>query len=119
MTSNAPPSGVAGFFGRVDGGNHPLLERRASTQRSGASSGSAAASSNDTVRFVGQHHVADRGDVAGDADAEAAEQLPGEAAGGHARGRFAGAGALEHVADVVVAVLDRAGQIGVARAAAA
>ena len=35
-------------------------------------------------------------------------------AGGHARGRLARARALEHVAHVVVAVLERAGEIGVA-----
>ena len=53
--------------------------------------------------------------MARDANAEAAEQLPGQRSGGHAGGGLARAGALEHVADVVVTVLDRAGEIGVAR----
>ena len=50
-------------------------------------------------------------------DADVREQLARDGAGGDARGGFARAGALEHVADVVVAVLERAGQVGVARAA--
>ena len=49
----------------------------------------------------------------------AAEQLPREPAERDARGGLARAGALEHVANVVVVVLERAGEIGVARAAAA
>ena len=42
------------------------------------------------------------------------EQLPGDGADGDPRRRFARAGALEHVADVVVPVLERAGEVGVA-----
>ena len=47
-------------------------------------------------------------------DAELPQQLPADGADGDARRRFAGAGAFEHVADVVVAVLDDAGEVGVA-----
>jgi hypothetical protein len=53
--------------------------------------------------------------VAVDADPEGAQELLGEGSGGHAGGRLPGAGALEHVADVAVAELERAGEIGVAR----
>ena len=52
-------------------------------------------------------------DVADDVGADAPEQLAGDGADGDARSRFARAGALEHVADVVVPVLDDAGEIGV------
>ena len=45
----------------------------------------------------------------------AREQLPGHRAGGDAGGGFTRAGALEHVANVVVIVLERAGEIGVTR----
>ena len=49
-----------------------------------------------------------------DGDAEGAQELLGERAGGHPRRRLAGAGALEHVADVGVAVLEQPGEVGVA-----
>ena len=110
---------VAGFARRVDRGHHPLLD--VARRRSGAAhlreppalrrrrpSGSS--------RSI---DVANRRHMAGDADAEAAQQLARQAAGGDARRRLARAGALEHVADVVVAVLDGAGEVGVARAGAA
>ena len=48
-----------------------------------------------------------------------AEQLAGDRADRDARRGLARARALEHVADVVVAVLHDAGEIGVARDAAA
>ena len=48
-------------------------------------------------------------------EADGFEHLPGEGAGGDPRGRFPRARALEHVAQVVVPVLQRAGEIGVAR----
>ena len=51
-----------------------------------------------------------------DADAERGEEAAGERAGGDAGRGLAGAGALEHVADVGVAVLLGADQVGVARA---
>ena len=41
------------------------------------------------------------------------EQLSGQASGRDASGGFARAGTLEHIADVVVAVLERAGEIRV------
>ena len=43
-----------------------------------------------------------------------AEQRLGQRADGHARGGFAGAGALQNVAGVVEIVLDGAGEVGVA-----
>ena len=113
MISNAPPSVSPASRAR----SMAAIMRcssAASTQRSGASSASASASANDTVAVARQPDVADGRDVAGDADAELRQQLAGERAGGDARRGFAGAGALEHVADVVVPVLERAGEIGVA-----
>src|SRR5438067_2123288 len=56
--------------------------------------------------------AADLGDVAQDRDAELRQQALGHAGHGHARGRLAGAGALQHVADVTMAVLHGAGEIG-------
>ena len=47
-------------------------------------------------------------------DAELGQQRLGERAGGDARRGLAGAGALEHVAGVVEAVLLHAGEVGVA-----
>ena len=55
-------------------------------------------------------------DVADDLDVELPQQLPRDRAGGHARGGFARAGALEHVANVGAVVLDDAGKVGMARA---
>ena len=52
--------------------------------------------------------------VAVEGDAELGEQPLGDRADGDAGGRFAGAGAFEHVADVVEAVLDGAREVGVA-----
>ena len=49
-----------------------------------------------------------------DADAERREEAAGDRAGGDAGGGLAGAGPLEHVADVVVAVLLGADEVGVA-----
>jgi hypothetical protein len=56
--------------------------------------------------------------VAADFDAELREEAAGDGADGDAGGGFAGGGALEDVADVIEAVLDGAGQVGVARAEA-
>ena len=47
------------------------------------------------------------------ADAERGEEAAGDRAGGDAGGGLAGAGALEHVADVFVAVLLGADEVGV------
>ena len=63
-------------------------------------------------------HRGDLEHVAVDADAERGEEAAGDRAGGDAGGGLAGAGPLEHVADVGVAVLLGADQVGVARAAA-
>jgi hypothetical protein len=49
-------------------------------------------------------------------DAGLGEQPQGDGAGGHPRGGLAGGGALQHVAEVLVAVLDAAGEVGVAGA---
>ncbi len=113
MTSNAPPSvspaSLAASMAAII-----CCCSSASTQRSGIVG--------QRKRFVerydpvvGKGDTADRGDVAGDANAEAAEQLSGQRAGRDAGGGLARAGALEHVADVGVAVLDRAGEVGMAR----
>jgi hypothetical protein len=56
---------------------------------------------------------ADAHRVAAHLDAEVAEEEPGQGAGGNARRGLAGAGALQHVPQVVVAVLHHAGEVGV------
>ena len=83
-----------------------------SRQRTGSSS-TDAKSARGQVLALGRPHRGDLGDVAVDADPERGEQAAGERAGGDARGGLAGAGPLEHVADVVVAVLLGADQVGV------
>ena len=106
---------VAGVLRGVDGGHHPLLDFRIdAAQWSVVGQGLCVGERHRSRRR--QHRVPDRRDVAGDAHAEPAEELSGERAGGHACGRLACAGALEHVADVGVSVLDRAGQVRMARA---
>src|SRR6187402_3656601 len=62
---------------------------------------------------MGDGRSAERGDVTDDLHAELLQQLPGDGADGDTRRGLAGAGAFEDVADVVVAVLDRAGQVRV------
>ena len=59
---------------------------------------------------------AEGGDVGAGADAEVAEEGAGNGPDGHAAGGLAGAGALEGAADVVKAVLDAGGEVGVAGA---
>ena len=67
----------------------------------------------DGVGNVGRH-IADRADVGVDGDAELLKEAPGHATGGDAGRRLAGAGALQHVANVGMVILDRAGEVGVA-----
>ena len=109
---------VAGFLGRVDLRDHPRFALRGRR--------SAAANRRESLRVVEVTAAGSamptppmRDDVARDLDAEAREELAGEGAGGDARRGLAGAGALEDVAHVVALVLQRAGEVGVARAAAA
>ena len=58
----------------------------------------------------------DLGDVAVDLHPQRGEEAAGDGTGGDAGGGLAGAGALEHVADVVVAVFLGADEVGVPRA---
>ena len=58
----------------------------------------------------------DPGHVAADRHADRLEELAGEAAGGDAGRRLAGAGPLEHVARVLEAVLEEPREVGVAGA---
>ena len=94
---------------RVDGGDHPLsavrvhaAQRRVVRQRRGFGEGHGP-----RLRAASTSPIAETWLAM--LDAELREQLPRQAAGRDARRRLAGAGALEHVADVVVAVLDGAG----------
>ena len=64
----------------------------------------------------GTEHGPDDGRHGCDPDADGREELARDRADGDARGGFARAGAFEDVADVVVAVLDDAGEVGVTRA---
>ncbi len=54
-------------------------------------------------------------DVAGDFNAQGAQQQLGKGSGGYARGGLAGRGALQHVAGVGEVVFESAGKVGVAR----
>jgi len=65
-------------------------------------------------RLEAQVNLADRLGEAQDLHAEAREELAADGPGRHPRRRLPRAGALEHVADVVVSVLEDAGEIGVA-----
>ena len=110
---------VAGLFRRVDRRDHPGLQRRVHAAERGVVG--------QRVGLGERHHAAERQhDVADGRRHGSRRRMPNCAsswrasdAGGDARGRFAGAGAFQHVADVVVAVLEGAGQVGVARAGAA
>ncbi len=61
-------------------------------------------------------HAANRLDVAAQPDADVSEERPADRPHRHARGGLASAGALGDEAQVVQAILDRAGQVGVAGA---
>ena len=65
------------------------------------------------VGALRRRHRGDLGDVAVDADPERGEEATGERARRDPSGGLAGAGPLEHVADVGVAVLLGADQVGV------
>ena len=105
---------VAGFARRVDLGDHPRARHRHRR--------SAAPSRRRWPLRVVERHRQRIGQRRGPIETtwltisalDLSEQLPRDGADRHARGRFAGAGALEDVPDVVVAVLDDAGEIGVA-----
>ncbi len=60
-------------------------------------------------------HIADAGDVAADGDAELGQVRLADCADRHAHGRLSRAGALQPRPQVAVAVLDRRGQVRVAR----
>ena len=93
-----------------------VVSMSASTQRTGLSSGSAAARSKFTTVPAGRRRFAEHENVAGDGGAGASQQLLGDRSGGHTRGCFPRARALENVAHVGPTVLGDAGQIGVPRA---
>ena len=63
---------------------------------------------------IGERRRSDRDHVAHDVDAELLEQLPRDGADGDPCGRLAGARALEHVANVVMAVFHDPGEVGMA-----
>ena len=65
---------------------------------------------------IGDGGRSDPDDMADDLGADGAEQLTRDRADRDARRRLARAGALEHVAHVVVAVLHEPGEVGVAGA---
>ena len=99
MTSNPPPivspASLAASMSAII-----CRSTSASTQRSGLSSGSAAACSKLTSLARGQRRVAEDEDVAGDARTRAGEELLGDGAGGDPGGGFARARALEDVTHV-------------------
>ena len=90
---------------------------RASASGSGQRSGEASASSRDRVQFAGiDGDPADLGRERPDLDPELAQERARDGAGGDPRRGLARGRALEHVAYVVEAVLERAGEVGMARA---
>src|SRR6185436_5776834 len=108
--------GVALALGGVDGLDHEPLRLRI-----GAADLAGLRPARDLVPGLRERpdaHAADLGDVAQDGDAELAEEPPGHAGHRHPRGGLAGAGALQHVADVAVVVLHGPRQVGVAGAGA-
>ena len=110
-TSKTPPS-VSWFWPAALMASRIRAEASGSRARTGLSS---------TALEVGQHQVvaqrhrlgADAHDVAADLHAVAAQQRLGHAAGGDPRGGLAGAGALQDRPQVVGAVLEHPGEVGV------
>ena len=105
---------VAGVARPIDFRDHPLLDGRvdAAERRIGSHADDVLERHRE---MIGERHGSDREHMAGEIGLDVPEHLPGDSAGGDARGGFTGARPLQYVANVVVAVLDRAGQIGVAR----
>ncbi len=104
---------VAGVARRIDRGDHPRFDVAVdAVQRRVARDG------RDILERDGEHigdrRVANRRDVADDLGAEVLQQLTGNRSDGDARGGLARAGALEHVAHVLVPVFGDAGEVGVA-----
>src|SRR5439155_23432689 len=105
---------VALLAGRVDRGDHRRLGDRIGAPDLGGL-GAPRKLLPREVEVRGDADAADLGDVAQEGDTELVEQSLCHTRHRHARGRLARARALEDVADVVVAVLHGAGQVGVAR----
>jgi hypothetical protein len=102
---------VAVGFGALDRGDHRLTGGRVgAAHRVGVDLGLALGAGRRRVRadLADAHRVADHRDAGG------GQQLAGDGGQRHAGGGLAGAGALQGVAHVVVAVLLRAHQVGVA-----
>jgi DNA-binding NtrC family response regulator len=104
------PERVARLSGRIDGGNHALFDRRVDAAKRPIVGQRAC--------FVGgdepsgwQGDIPDGHHVARDVDLESSEQLTCHGADGNAGGCFTRARTLEHVANVVVVVLDGAGEV--------
>ena len=88
------------------------FEASASRQRTGDASTSAKSAGREAVR-LGRLHRADLRHVREDLHAERGQEALGQRPAGHARGRLARAGALEHVAHVGEAELLHAREVGV------
>ena len=105
--------GVTGLTRFVDGGNHALARFAVGAANSRGLDGVPVGLAVDL-----RDDVADRCSVRVDSNAELLEKPPADGSDRDARGGFAGGGAFEDVADVVEAVLHRAGEVGVAGAQA-
>jgi len=105
--SNA--KGVTGLTRLVDGGDHALTGLGV-----GATDGRGLDGVPVGLAIDLRGDLADRGGVRVDDDAELLEETAADSADGDSRGGLAGRGAFEYVADVVEAVLHRAGEVGVA-----
>ena len=111
--------GVAGFLGRIDRRHHLLS--RAPCRRTAAALPARGRGPRRTTRRCRAGTTTPPMPVMWLVMSQpiAQQQLAGDRAGGDARRGFARAGALEHVANVVVIVFERAGEVGMTRAAAA
>ena len=105
---------VAGALGLVDLGDHRLRHRGVRTPDGAVLD--AVERVPDDGGAVGQRGGADAHDVAADMDVGGVQQAADEGAGGDPRGGLAGAGPLEDAAQVVGDVLERAREVGMARA---
>ena len=103
---------VAGVAGAVDLRNHFRLDVRVgAVKRTVGSHPSHLCVSQ--RKAVAHRDGSNRYDVADDVGAELAEELPGNGADRHTGRGLAGAGALQHVANIVVTILHDAGKIRV------
>ena len=108
---------VAGLTRRIDGRDHARFEGPVdAVQRRVAGDGDDILERDS--EDIGDRRRAKRGDVADDLRAEVLQELPCNRADGDSRGGLTRAGALQHIAHVLMAVFRDAGEVRVARSRA-